>query len=78
MANKLNCVLTYILESASNYKKYFFKFEVIMTSRYLGAAGKGQISLFIANIVMVQHVGNLISGGSLVYLTPRIKPMILF
>jgi len=50
---------------------------VVLSSRYLGASGKGQISLFIANIVMVQHIGNLVSGGSLVYLTPRMKPIIL-
>ena len=50
---------------------------VVFSSRVLGAAGKGEISLFIANIVLVQHVGNLISGTSLVYLTPRVKTILL-
>ena len=50
---------------------------VVFSSQILGASGKGEISLFIANIVFVQHIGNLISGTSLVYLTPRVKPILL-
>lgn len=50
---------------------------VVVSSQILGASGKGEISLFIANIVLVLHFGNLISGTSIVYLTPRIKPILL-
>ena len=50
---------------------------VVLTSRFLGASGKGEISLLIANLVLVMHFANLISGTSIVYLTPRIKPVLL-
>lgn len=44
---------------------------MIITSRILGAAGKGEISLFVANLAMIQLFNNFIGGTSIVYLVPR-------
>lgn len=56
-ARVLLAVLTFIL--------------AIITSRYLGPGGKGDISLFMLNLTVVQLVNNFVGGGYLVYLIPR-------
>jgi O-antigen/teichoic acid export membrane protein len=43
---------------------------MIITARYLGAALRGEISLFVLNITLVFQVVALVSGG-LIYYTPR-------
>lgn len=44
---------------------------VILTAQFLGAEGRGEISLFVANIAFVLLFTNLIGGTGLAYLTPR-------
>ncbi len=43
----------------------------IVTSRYLGPAGKGDVSLFVLNLTIVQLVNNFVGGSYIVYLVPR-------
>jgi O-antigen/teichoic acid export membrane protein len=44
---------------------------VWLTARYLGAAGRGQVSLFVTDVsALVLFVG-LVGGSSLIYLVPR-------
>jgi O-antigen/teichoic acid export membrane protein len=43
----------------------------IVTTQYLGPAGKGDVSLFVLNITIVQLVNNFVGGPYLVYLVPR-------
>ena len=50
----------------------------IITSRYLGASGKGDVSLFVLNLTIVQLVNNFVGGSYLVYLIPRKNFMQLF
>ena len=50
---------------------------VVMTTRYLGTLGKGEVSLIIANITLIQLLNNFIGGSSLVYLTPRHRTLLL-
>lgn len=44
---------------------------VILTTRYLGAANYGTISLIILAVAIIQLFNNFVAGGSLIYLTPR-------
>lgn len=46
-------------------------FTVILISRYLGAAGKGETSLLIANITIILLYTGILGGTALIYLTPR-------
>jgi O-antigen/teichoic acid export membrane protein len=50
----------------------------IITARYLGPAGKGDVSLFMLNLAIVQLVNCFIGGPYLVYLVPRKNIMQLF
>src|SRR6478672_1257627 len=44
---------------------------VWLTARYLGAAGRGQVSLFVTDVsALVLFIG-LVGGSSLIYLVPR-------
>ncbi len=43
----------------------------ILTARYLGPAGKGDVSLFMLNLAIVQLVNNFVGGPYLVYMVPR-------
>lgn len=50
----------------------------IITSRYLGTAGKGDVSLFVLNLTIIQLVNNFVGGSYMVYLIPRKNFMQLF
>ena len=43
----------------------------IITSRYLGPEGKGDVSLFVLNLTIVQLVNNFVGGSYIVYLMSR-------
>ncbi len=44
---------------------------IIISTRLLGAEGRGEISFFVTNMVLVLLFTGLLGGSSLVYLTPR-------
>ncbi|WP_191907063.1 MATE family efflux transporter [Adhaeribacter soli] len=44
---------------------------VILTAQSLGAAGRGEISLFVANLALVLLFTGIVGGTALAYLTPR-------
>lgn len=46
---------------------------VMLTAQFLGAAGRGEISIFIANITFILLFTSLVGGTALVYLTPRVN-----
>jgi O-antigen/teichoic acid export membrane protein len=48
-------------------------FIVIISSKYLGADARGVISLLVLNINVVLLINDLIGGGALVYLVPRLN-----
>lgn len=51
---------------------------VVLTSRYLGASGKGDVSLFVLNMTIVQLINNFVGGSFIAYLLPRRNFMHLF
>jgi len=51
---------------------------VILNARFLGAEKVGVINLIILAITIVQMINNIVGGGALVYLVPRIPLMKLF
>lgn len=65
------------------FKKIFYTFSaksftsllslviVIITARYLGAEGRGVISIFVLNVAYVLMFIEFAGGGALVYLLPR-------
>src|SRR6478735_5901449 len=44
---------------------------IILSTRLLGAEGRGEISFFVTNMSLVLLFTGLIGGSSLVYLAPR-------
>ena len=44
---------------------------VLLTARYLGAAGRGQVSLFYTDMSVLVLLAGLVGGSSLIYLVPR-------
>lgn len=46
----------------------------VLLSQYLGASGKGEQGILITSIAFVLIFSNIVSGASLVYLTPRHNP----
>ena len=44
---------------------------VWLTARYLGAAGRGQVSLFVTDVAGLALLAGLVGGSSLIYLVPR-------
>lgn len=44
---------------------------VWLTARYLGAAGRGQVSLFVTDVALSLLFIGLLGGSSLIYLAPR-------
>ena len=46
---------------------------IIVTAQVLGAEGRGIISLFILNIVIILMFNNFVGGAALVYLVPRVN-----
>jgi O-antigen/teichoic acid export membrane protein len=51
---------------------------VIVNAHYLGAEKVGTISLIIPAIAILQLVSNLVGGGALVYLVPRVQLTTIF
>ena len=45
---------------------------VMLTAKYTGAVGRGEISLMYLNITLVLMFNDLIGGSALVYLIPKI------
>lgn len=45
---------------------------VMLTAKYTGAVGRGEISLMYLNITLVLMINDLIGGSALVYLIPKI------
>jgi len=50
---------------------------VILTARYMGAAGKGEISLTVLNITLILLLNDLLGGGAMVFMVPRYRLMSL-
>jgi len=48
---------------------------VVLTTQVLGAEGRGEVSLFLLNIVIVMMFNDFVGGGALVYLIPRNEPL---
>ncbi|MEO6303240.1 MAG: hypothetical protein ABIP51_08705, partial [Bacteroidia bacterium] len=46
-------------------------FILIVSSRYLGVSSRGEISIFILNIAIIQIVNEIYTGYSLVYFIPK-------
>jgi O-antigen/teichoic acid export membrane protein len=46
-------------------------FILIISSRYLGVSSRGEISIFILNIAVIQIVNEIYTGYSLVYFIPK-------
>ena len=46
---------------------------VILTAKFMGAEGRGEISLIILNITVILLINDLIGGAALVFLVPRYK-----
>jgi len=44
---------------------------VILTARFMGAAGRGSVSLMVLNMTVILLINDLIGGGALVFLVPR-------
>ncbi len=44
---------------------------VVITARYLGTSGRGEISLIVLAISMIQMISGVMGGGAIVYLAPR-------
>jgi O-antigen/teichoic acid export membrane protein len=55
-------------------------FILIVSSRYLGVSSRGEISIFILNIAIIQIVNEIYTGYSLVYFIPKfdLKKMYVF
>lgn len=51
---------------------------VVMLSRFIGAAGKGEASLIVTSIAMILLFCNMVGGSSLVYFVPRHNLLGLF
>lgn len=51
---------------------------VIILSRSIGAAGKGEASLIVTSIAMILLFSNMIGGSTLVYFVPRYNTFLLF
>jgi len=49
----------------------FFGINILL-AQFLGEAGKGQASLFIANMALIVLMNELIGGSAIVYLAPRL------
>ena len=47
---------------------------VLITARYLGAEGRGQISILFLNITVILLFNDIIGGSALVYIIPKKKP----
>ena len=57
--------------SAKSFTSFLSLVIVIVTARYLGAEGRGVISIFILNVAYVLMFIEFAGGGALVYLLPR-------
>ena len=51
---------------------------VLLTARYLGADGRGQISILFLNVTVILLFNDIIGGSALVYIIPKKNPYTLF
>ena len=51
---------------------------VLITARYLGAEGRGQISILFLNVTAILLFNDIIGGSALVYIIPKKNPYSLF
>jgi len=51
---------------------------VLLTAQFLGAEGRGEISMMFLNITVILMFNDIIGGSSLVYLTSKRNPYTLF
>lgn len=75
-----NVLKNYILTIGSRYLVAILNLVIVLlSSRYLGAAGLGFVSLFVLGIAINQQISSFAGGSALVYLTPRsnIKSLLL-
>ena len=47
---------------------------VLITARYLGAEGRGQISILFLNVTAILLFNDIIGGSALVYIIPKKNP----
>ena len=50
---------------------------VLLTARYLGASGRGEISILFLNVTVILLFNDVIGGNALVYLIPKKNPFSL-
>jgi O-antigen/teichoic acid export membrane protein len=46
---------------------------VVITARYMGAEGRGEISLIVLNITVILLLNDILGGGAMVFLVPRYR-----
>lgn len=63
-----NTLFTFLVKAAIAVLTFF---TAILTARYVGAGGRGVISLFVLNMSIVYMISNFIGGPGLVYLFTR-------
>src|SRR6478735_3337369 len=67
--------------STQVYKALFFKILssgaqivfLLLTARLLGSEGRGELTLFLTNLTLLQLFSELLNGPALVYLSPRLN-----
>ncbi|HTA62016.1 MAG TPA: polysaccharide biosynthesis C-terminal domain-containing protein [Bacteroidia bacterium] len=52
-------------------------FVVLITARYLGASGRGEISILFLNVTVILLFNDVIGGNALVYIIPKKNPFSL-
>ena len=45
---------------------------VILTAQYMGSTGRGEVSIMYLNVSLILLVNDLVGGGALVYMVPKI------
>ena len=46
---------------------------VILTAKFTGSEGRGQMSLMYLNVTLILMINDLIGGSALVYLIPKLN-----
>ncbi|MCE2496850.1 MAG: polysaccharide biosynthesis C-terminal domain-containing protein [Flavobacteriales bacterium] len=65
-------IRTIVTTTFSKFGVILISFAILVsTTQFLGAEGKGYISLFLLNVTLVQLISSFIGGPALVYLLPR-------
>lgn len=66
-------VRTIIATTFSKFGVILISFALLVsTTQFLGAEGKGYISLFLLNVTLVQLISSFMGGPALVYLLPKL------